>query len=78
MKEERLKEIREKSDVDLTDTPDEKINYRLLQRWEVPAWIEASTKEVDEEAELIKEFGLGKRKRNEVHYMDEISDARYC
>ena len=41
---ERLAVIREKKPAK-KDVPDEKINYRLIQDWEVPTWITESVKE---------------------------------
>ena len=54
--------------------PDEKINYRLIQDWEVPQWIHASVvEEVKEDPLAI----LGKRKRAEVNYKEQVSDSQY-
>jgi len=50
------------------DLPDEKINYRLIQEWEVPQWIRDSVVEDKEEDALMA--SLGKRKRNEVNYRE--------
>ena len=43
-------------------------NYRLTQDFEVPQWIQESCKEQPQVD--VTEFGLGKRKRNEVTYKD--------
>ena len=50
------------------------INYRLLQDWEVPDWIRTTK---PEDPSLQQELGLGKRKRNQVNYNDEISEGQW-
>ena len=57
------------------DVPDEKINYRLIQDWEVPTWITESVKEEVEVDPLLQ--NLGKRKRAEVNYKEHISDTAW-
>lgn len=47
-------------------------NYRLIQDFEVPEWIQQSTKEAP--AETLDEYGLGKRKRVEVQYKEQLSE----
>jgi len=54
--------------------PDEKINYRLIQDWEVPEWIHKS---VVEEEKVDPFLSLGKRKRAEVNYKEQVSDSQY-
>ena len=53
--------------------PDEKINYRLIQEWDVPLWIHNSV--ADEEEEDPLGINLGKRVRKEVNYKEQISDT---
>ena len=55
--------------------PDEKINYRLIQDWEVPLWIHKSVEEEVKEDPLTA--NLGKRKRAEVNYKEQISDTQW-
>ena len=50
---------------------DEKINYRLIQDWEVPEWIHQSVEEEKKEDPLAY---TGKRVRKEVNYRD-MSDS---
>ena len=71
----RLAEIREHKP-NKKDTPDERINYRLVQEWEMPQWIVKSVKEdpIEEDPTL---YGLGKRKRGDVNYKDELSEAQF-
>lgn len=71
-RDERLKLIRQHKP-NKAHLPDEKINYRLSQTWEVPQWIQESV--ADDTKVDIQEYGLGKRKRNEVNYKDELSEA---
>ena len=52
--------------------PDEKINYRLIQDWEVPEWIHQSVVEEKKEDPLLF---TGKRMRKEVNYK-ELSDSQ--
>lgn len=52
--------------------PDEKINYRLIQDWEVPGWIHASVVEEPKEDPMAY---TGKRARKEVNYK-ELSDSQ--
>ena len=54
--------------------PDEKINYRLIQDWEVPEWIHES---VQEEKKVDPFLRLGKRKRNEVNYKEQVSESQF-
>jgi hypothetical protein len=70
----RLKEIR-KMKPHLADVPDENINYRLIQDWELPEWIENCVKE-DEKVDPLKSI-LGKRVRKEVNYLEHVSDTAY-
>ena len=69
-KEEKLKEI-------LARNPDikniDKINYRLIQEWEVPAWIKI--KPVDKEEEEMDIINLGKRQRTNLNYVDNLTEA---
>ena len=71
---ERLAEIREKMPK-VAHRSDEKINYRLVQEWEVPAWIDV--KKEEEKQKSLAGVELGKRKRNEVYYSDIISERRW-
>lgn len=50
-------------------------NYRLTQDFEVPDWIQDSCKERPQAD--VAEFGLGKRKRNEVTYKDQLSENEF-
>ena len=68
----RIQEIREKKP-HLANVPAEKINYRLIQEWELPEWIDAAEKEEEKDETKIL---LGKRKRNEVNYK-ETSDTQF-
>lgn len=68
---ERIAMIRENKPAK-ANLPDEKINYRLIQDWEVPAWIHASV--VEEEKEDPMAY-TGKRARKEVNYK-ELSDSQ--
>ena len=52
--------------------PDEKINYRLIQDWEVPNWIHQSVLEEKKEDPMLY---AGKRLRKEVNYK-ELSDSQ--
>ena len=52
--------------------PDEKINYRLIQDWEVPQWIHAS---VVEEEKVDPLAPLGKRNRKDVNYKEQVNDS---
>lgn len=72
-KAERIALIREKKPWK-ANLPDEKINYRLIQDWEVPQWIITS---VTEEVKVDPFLSLGKRKRAEVNYKEQVSDAQY-
>ena len=63
--------IRERKPVK-ANLPDEKINYRLIQDWEVPAWIHQS---VVEEEKVDPLLSTGKRLRKEVNYK-ELSDSQ--
>lgn len=69
----RLALIREKKP-SKAHLPDEKINYRLIQDWEVPQWIHASVVEEKKEDPLMS---LGKRTRKEVNYKEQVSDSQY-
>ena len=71
---ERLKLIKEKKPAK-AGLPDDKINYRLIQDWEVPRWIHDSVAEEIEEDPLTA--SLGKRKRNEVNYREQLSDTQW-
>ena len=71
-REERLKVIRLHKPIK-ANLPDDKINHRLIQTFEVPQWIQESVAE--DKVEDLQEYGLGKRKRNEVNYKDELSEA---
>jgi ATP-dependent helicase STH1/SNF2 len=54
---------------------DDRINYRLVCEWEVPAWIDV--KKEEEKQKHLEGAELGKRKRNEVYYSDIISEKRW-
>lgn len=73
-RDERIKLIKSKKPTK-ANLADEKINYRLVQTWEVPEWIQESV--ADEEVNPLQEYGLGKRKRNEVNYKEEFSEAQW-
>ena len=73
-RQERLKVIKKQKPQN-AHLPDEKINYRLIQTWEVPQWIQESV--ADDVPEELQEYGLGKRKRNEVNYKEELSEAQW-
>lgn len=70
-KAQRLALIREKKPTK-AHLPDEKINYRLIQDWEVPDWIHQS---VEEEKVVDPLLSTGKRLRKEVNYK-EMSDSQ--
>ena len=69
----RIQMIREKKP-HKAKLPDEKINYRLIQDWEVAEWIHQS---VVEEKEVDPLVSLGKRKRTEKNYTESMSDNQY-
>ena len=73
-KQERLDEIKEKMP-QWANRADDKINYRLVQEWEVPEWIDVRKEE--EKQKSLQNAELGKRKRNEVYYSDIISEKRW-
>ena len=73
-RDERIKLIKSKKHTK-ANIADEKINYRLVKTWEVPQWIQDSV--ADEAENPMQEYGLGKRKRNEVNYKDELSEAQW-
>lgn len=75
-KEAKIAEIRAK-DPTKEGVTDDKINYRMIQPWDVPKWIDAKANDIDEDALLAAEYGLGKRKRGEVNYRDEMSDNKW-
>ena len=50
-------------------------NYRLIQDFEVPEWIQQSAKEAP--VETLDEYGLGKRKRVEVQYKEQLSENQW-
>ena len=73
-KDERLKEIKEK--LDLNDEQMKSINYRLLQEFEVPEWVKIS-KENEKEYDKIEEVEIGgkeMRVRKHVNYKDDYDD----
>ena len=70
----RLDEIKERMP-QWAHRTDDKINYRLVQDWEVPAWIDV--KKEEEKQKNLEGVELGKRKRNEVYYSDIISEKRW-
>ena len=72
-KAERIKMIRERKP-QKAHLPDEKINYRLIQEWEVPEWI---TKSVQEEKKEDPFANLGKRNRKEVNYKEQVSESQF-
>lgn len=41
----------------------------------MPQWIQESV--ADDVPEELQEYGLGKRKRNEVNYKEELSEAQW-
>jgi len=49
-----------------------RINYRLIQEFEVPEWVRV--KPVNKEEEEAKMYDLGKRKRKEFINYDNLSD----
>lgn len=58
--------------------PSEKINYRLIQEWEVPQWIEVKVEEPEVTLRNeMEQYGLGKRKRAEVNYREEMSESQW-
>lgn len=50
-------------------------NYRLIQDFEVPEWIQQSAKE--QPVETLDEYGLGKRKRADVTYKEQLSENQW-
>jgi len=50
----------------------DRINYRLIQDFEVPEWVRV--KPVNKEEEEAKMYDLGKRKRKEFINYDNLSD----
>lgn len=52
-----------------------RINYRLVQEWEVPEWVKVKPVSKDEEAAKI--FGLGKRERKEFINYDNLSEQQF-
>ena len=72
---ERLRLIKEKKPLK-ANIPDDKINYRLIQDWEVPEWItEVIEEEVKEDPTTTV---LGKRTRKEVNYKEQISETQWA
>ena len=64
---ERIKLIKEKKP-QKANLSDDKINYRLIQDWEVPDWIcDVIAEEVKEDPATVV---LGKRTRKEVNYKE--------
>ena len=53
---------------------DEKINYRLIQDWEVPQWIHESVVEETKPDPLVS---LGKRTHKKVNYKEQVSDSQF-
>jgi hypothetical protein len=49
------------------------INYRLIQEWEVPAWIKI--KPVDKDEEEMDLINLGKRQRTNLYNTDNLTEA---
>ena len=68
--EERIKMIQEK-----TGKIAKNQNVRLMQEFEVPQWITDSVQELPQN--LLEEYGLGKRKRGEVNYKEELSENQW-
>lgn len=71
---ERIKLIKQKKPQKSHISAD-KINYRLIQEWEVPEWIHQSVVEEEKVDPLLA--SLGKRKRAEVNYKEQISDTAW-
>lgn len=70
--EERIKHVQKNLNLDRFPSS---FNYRLIQDFEVPEWIQQSAKE--QVPEELGEFGLGKRKRAEVTYKEELSEGAW-
>lgn len=69
-KNEKLQEIKEKMDYD--DETIKKVNYRLMQEYEVPSWIRTSKDDL--KGEGFEELGKGMRIRQKVNYKDDYDD----
>ena len=72
-KQERIAMIRERKP-QKAHLPDEKINYRLIQDWEVPEWISKSVEEEKKEDPMLY---MGKRNRKEVNYKEQVSESQF-
>ncbi len=51
------------------------MNYRLIQEYEVPAWIKNNSK--PEDPKEAEELGAGKRHRKTVNYNEEFSEGQW-
>lgn len=67
---EKLKEIKENMGYD--DETIKKINYRLLQEYEVPSWVKISKDDLKNEG--LEELGKGMRIRQKVNYKDDYDE----
>ena len=56
-------------------TMDSNYNYRLIQEWEVPKWIQVQP--VDDEKERQDLLNLGKRVRKTITNIDNLSDQQF-
>ena len=45
-----------------------------MQEWEVPEWVRIKPEDPNK---VQQEFGIGKRKRNQVNYSDAISEGQW-
>lgn len=72
---ERIKTIKDKKP-QKANLSDDKINYRLIQDWEVPDWVcQVIEEEVKEDPTTTV---LGKRTRKEVNYKEQLSETQWA